>query len=145
MNTVWELTWGLYKPSQGYHYTYVLHTNIATVYISQTVGSYETCGTQLFPGMRFHCTSCHKCPILRQWHKRIPELSCCNPTATARQYNLHLVLESDKPMPLSYQTAAALDDPTATLKLSVSTLRIYCVYGCVGDVSYRRAMVCCVH
>ena len=47
MNTVWELTWGLYKPLHGYHYTYYIHTLL--LHMSQTVGSYETCGMQYCP------------------------------------------------------------------------------------------------
>ena len=75
--------------------------------------------------MRFHCTSCHKCPILRQWHRHTPELCCYSPTATARHYNLHLVLDSDKPMPLAYQTARSSCTRWSEDDRNTGTQRVY--------------------
>ena len=139
MNTVWELTWGLYKPLHGYHYTYYIHTYVATAYVTDNRELWDLWHAILSPGMRFHCTSCHKCPILRQWHRRIPELCCYSHTATAHHYHLHLVLDSDKPMPLPYQTARSSctrwsEDDRNTGTQSVYTY-VYCAYGCVGGVS----------
>ena len=125
-------TWGLYKPLHGYHYTYYIHTLL--LHMSQTAGSYETCGMQYCP---------------QEWDSTVWVVtsvpSSDNGTDAYQTYAVTVTLQqlattictlySVAISQCHYHTrqpaAAAPDDlrTTATLELSVYT-RILCLWLC---------------